>query len=283
MVAAPKIIADVVLYRLRKLEMANLAAATSIALALHLPWPDVAYRTLFAFVLNVLIYLNNDYLDVALDLHSENKDADKSRFLADHLSAARGAQWALLAVLVVAAVVHDAGLLLPLCAGGGICVAYSASLKRRPYVDVLAMMAWGVAMPLCGVPITNALGLCMALQLGLYSGVFETIQVLRDHDDDAKQGVRTTSVVLGTERTLALARVLMVLCSAYALLVMHPLSAAISAGALLVPFDARHVARYWTRIKLVYGIAWLVLCASVWLHGHSGGMFLHAAAASIQP
>jgi 4-hydroxybenzoate polyprenyltransferase len=274
MVAAPKIIADVVAYRLRKLEMANLAAATSIALALRLPPGDVVFRTLFAFVLNVLIYLNNDYLDVALDLRSETKDQRKSRFLADHMRSARRAQWALLGALVAAALAHDPGMLLPLAAGGGICVWYSAQLKRRPYADVLAMMAWGVAMPLCGAPVTSALGVCMALQLGLYSGVFETIQVLRDHDDDAKQGVRTTSVVLGAERTLALARVLMVAASAYALVVMHPLSATISAGALLVPFDARDVARYWTRVKLVYGVAWLALCAWVFLYGHSGGLFV---------
>jgi 4-hydroxybenzoate polyprenyltransferase len=273
MIAGLKVVADVVAYRLRKLEMANLAAAFSIAVALRLPWAEVAYRTLFAFVLNVLIYLNNDYIDVALDLRSDGKDAQKSRFLADHLRAALAAQWVLLALLVIAALARDPGLLWVLAAGGGICVAYSALFKARPYVDVLAMMAWGVAMPMCGSPIGSTLGVCMALQLGLFSGVFETIQVLRDHDDDAAHGVRTTSVVLGKERTHALVRILMVLASAYALVVMVPASAAIGAGALLVPFDAGHVERYWTRIKLVYGVAWLVLCAWVLLNGHSGGIF----------
>jgi 4-hydroxybenzoate polyprenyltransferase len=148
MVAGPKIIADVVAYRLRKLEMANLGAATSIALALHLPFAEVAYRTAFTFVLNVLVYLNNDYLDLGLDLRSESKDADKARFLADHMPAARRAQWTLLVLLIVAALSYDPGLLLPLIAGGGICLAYSAKFKHRPYLDVLAMMAWGVAMPM---------------------------------------------------------------------------------------------------------------------------------------
>jgi 4-hydroxybenzoate polyprenyltransferase len=123
----------------------------------------------------------------------------------------------------------------------------------------------------------------MALQLGLYSGVFETIQVLRDSDDDAKQGLRTTSVVLGKPRTLALARVLMVCASAYGLCFMHPVSATISAGALLLPFDARNVARYWTRVKVVYGIAWLALCAWVLLNGNSGGILVrigHAGASA---
>ena len=280
MLAGPRIIADVVAYRLRKLEMANLGAATSIAIALHLPWREVAYRTLFASVLNVLVYLNNDYCDVALDLRSQTKDAGKARFLADHMPAARHAQWALLLSLVIAALRFDPGLLLPLVVGGGSCFLYSSRFKRRPYVDVLTMMVWGVAMPMCGAPITSTLGLCLALQLGLYSGVFETIQVLRDGDDDARQGLRTTSVVLGRQRTLALARVLMVLASAYGLVVMHPLSATVGASALLVPYDAGNIARYWTRIKVVYGLAWLVLCAWVLLNGDSGGVLLrvgHAA------
>ena len=46
----------------------------------------------------------------------------------------------------------------------------------------------------------------MALQLGLFSGVFETIQVLRDADEVAEEGVRTTAVALGKPRTLMLAR-----------------------------------------------------------------------------
>ena len=62
--AALRIVAAVVGYRLRKLEMANLVAALSIAIALRLPWPEVAYRTAFAFFLNALVYLNNDYIDV---------------------------------------------------------------------------------------------------------------------------------------------------------------------------------------------------------------------------
>src|ERR1700755_942845 len=95
--AAVKIVVDVLVFRLRKLEMANLAAATSIALTLGLSWTTVAWRTLFALVLNVLVYLNNDYIDVAVDLQAGNKDAQKSRFLADNMRAALVAQLALLA------------------------------------------------------------------------------------------------------------------------------------------------------------------------------------------
>jgi 4-hydroxybenzoate polyprenyltransferase len=274
MVSALKIVLGVVVYRLRKLEMANLAAAASIAAALHLPLLDIAFRTMFAFFLNALVYLNNDYVDIELDLNSADKDAQKSRYLKDNLRSALWAQWVMLGMLVVAAVVYDIGMLVPLVTGGGICVWYSAVLKRRPYVDILAMMGWGVAMPLCGSPVESVLGWCLALQLGLFSGVFETIQVMRDSDEDAAEGVRTTSVVLGKERTLWLARGLMVLSSVYALLVLHPIAGAISVVALLLPFRPDRVESYWTRVKLTYGIAWLAICAFVYFAGHGEGLLL---------
>lgn len=263
--AGLKIVAGVVAYRIRKLEMANLAAATSIALALDLPFIDVVVRTSFAFVLNALVYLNNDYLDIDIDLNSADKDRGKSQYLASHKNAALATQWALSALLVALALVYDRGLLVPLFAGGGICFWYSAQLKHRPYLDIGAMIVWGITMPLCGTPITHPVGLWMALQLGLFSGVFETIQVMRDADEDAVEGVRTTGVVLGKRRTLRLARAQMLLCSLYAALFMHPWVAAVSLLALAVPFSELEIERYWNRIKMLYGVAWLVLC--VWVFG----------------
>jgi 4-hydroxybenzoate polyprenyltransferase len=267
-----KIVAGVVAYRLRKLEMANLAAAGSIAVSLHLHWLDIAIRTLFAFLLNVLVYLNNDYIDIAVDLQSADKDTDKARYLATHKSAALWAQLALVGLLVLLSAVYDAGLLVPLFAGGGVCWWYSWQLKRCPYLDILAMMVWGITMPLCGSPVMSLLGWSLALQLGLFSGVFESIQVMRDADEDAKEGVRTTGVVLGKARTLLLARVIMVGCTVYAALVLQPLAALISAAALVVPFSPNRVERYWTHVKLVYGITWLFICAWVFFKGESSGL-----------
>ena len=272
LVSALRISAGVVSYRLRKLEMANLAGALSIAAALHLPLLDIAYRTAFAFFLNVLVYLNNDYADVHLDLQSADKDAAKTRFLADNMGAALLAQGILLALLAAAALAHGGGLLVPLIAGGGVCIAYSRWIKRRPYLDIPAMMLWGFLMPLCGSPIDSVLGVCLALQLGLFSSVFETIQVLRDADADAAEGVRTTAVALGKRRTLQLARGLMLLSSVYAICVLHPLLGAVSVVTLALRFDEGAVARYWTRIKLVYGLCWLAICGFVYWRARSAGL-----------
>ncbi|HEX4339083.1 MAG TPA: UbiA family prenyltransferase [Polyangiaceae bacterium] len=281
MLVGLRIVIDVVVFRLKKLEMANLAAALAIALALRISVLGVAVRLAFAFALNIVVYLNNDYIDVELDLASTNKDTSKSRFLAEHLRAAFWAQIVLVVLLCMGAVAYDAGLLFPIIVGGGICWWYSAILKRRPYLDIIAMMIWGVAMPMVGSPVDRALGWCLAAQLGLFSGVFESIQVMRDADADAKEAdVRTTGVVLGVDRTLMLARVLMVTCTAYAALVMNPVAAAISAAALVVPFTRSDIAKYWTRVKLVYGVTWLVVCAFVFLSQRSSGLVWAVDAAS---
>lgn len=267
-----KILVGVVAYRLRKLEMANLAAAASIALALHLPLPEVVWRVVFAFFLNVLVYLNNDYIDVGMDLTNTGKDSEKTRYLAEHLGAAIAAQLVLVGICAAMAFAIDLGLLLPLVAGGGICWWYSAVLKRRPFTDILSMFVWGVAMPLCGLPWWSLLGWGMALQLGLFSTVFESIQVMRDSDDDAKEGIRTTGVVLGKAGTFQLARVFMIVCAAYAALVLHPISAGICAIALVIPFKEDQVAKYWTQVKMTYGFAWLFICGWVYLKSHSNGL-----------
>ena len=278
MLAGFRIVLAVVVYRLKNLEMANMAGAMSIAVALKLPLIDIVARGAFVFVLNALVYLNNDYVDIEIDLKSADKDASKARYLADNKRTALIAQWVLVALLAVFAVLYDIGLLVPLIAGGGVCWWYSAKLKHMPYADILAMIVWGVTMPLAGTPIDNMLGLAMTLQLGWFSGVFETIQVIRDADEDADEGVRTTGVVLGKKRALILAKALMLVVTAYAALYMHPFAAVITAVALVLPFIPTNIEKYWTRVKLTYGVAWLVICAWVFLYGESSGLL-----ASIRP
>jgi 4-hydroxybenzoate polyprenyltransferase len=278
-----KIVTDVIAFRLRNLEMANLAGAASIALVLHLPWFEVLYRTAFAFVLNAFVYLNNDYLDAADDLKSASRNTEKTRFLLEHRDAALAAQWGLLALLVAAALAFDAELLVALVLGGGSCVWYSRQLKRVPFVDVVAMAVWGLAMPLCGVPLGSALGWCLTLQLGLFAAVYETIQVMRDAGGDAAAGIRTTGVVLGRERTRLLSRALMLLACVFAALVLHPLTALLAAGALLVPLDHGDMERRWTRVKAVYGAAWLFTCAWIFFTGRSAGLLWSIAATTAAP
>jgi 4-hydroxybenzoate polyprenyltransferase len=156
-----------------------------------------------------------------------------------------------------------------LVAGGGICWLYSKYLKHMPVLDVAAMAGWGVVMPLCGSPLDRPLGIALAIQLGLFSAVFETIQVVRDRESDAQLGVRTTAVVLGAQRTFLLTRVLMVACAAYGAVMLHPASGALALGAVLLPMreGEREAQRLWTYVKAIYGSAWLLACAILYAEG----------------
>lgn len=258
------IIADVARYRLRRLEMANLVAAIAIMLALRLPALELGLRASFGLALNLLVYLNNDWFDLDDDLATTTRDRAKTRFLAAHRDAARRAQLGLLGLLVGLALVWGRGLWLPLLLGGGICVLYSAVLKRRPYVDVAAMMVWGAAMPAVGVPSGATEGWLLLGQLALFSGVFETIQVLRDHDEDRRRGVKTTAVVLGRDRTQWLVRGLLVLAGAYAAFVFTPVLALPALGAAAMSIPPGDITPYWHRVRMLLGPTLLCECVLVW-------------------
>lgn len=263
-----QILSDVTTYRLRRLEMANLGGTFALALALHLPWPEVALRLGFGLLLNILVYLNNDYLDGDDDLAADSRDHGKTDFLMRHRGAALRAQLGLVAALALLAAWHDDGLGLVLLLGGGVCFAYSLVLKRRPVVDVLAMMAWGVAMPLAGVPTDRiAEAAPLLVMLGLFSGVFESIQVVRDLDEDRARGVRTTAVVFGRGATLLLMRVLACAAavhawSSFGLAVAIPI-----AWGVVRPVADTDPNALWNRMRGLCGLAFVIACWRLWSGG----------------
>ncbi|MBL4687708.1 MAG: UbiA prenyltransferase family protein [Nannocystaceae bacterium] len=264
MADALRIIADVARFRLRRLEMANLVAAVAIMVSLRLPMSELLARTLFGVLLNLLVYLNNDWFDLEDDLASSTRDREKTEFLAAHRPAGVQAQLGLLGALVGFAVIWGGGLLAVLIVGAGVCAAYSKLLKRRPFVDVAAMMVWGAAMPAVAVPPGYEVGWLLLVQLALFSGVFESIQVLRDREGDARIGVRTTAVVLGAGPTQALARVLMLICAGYAAWMFHPLIAIGPLCAAMMPIGGE-LSKYWHRVRFILGPTLLAECAMIYL------------------
>jgi 4-hydroxybenzoate polyprenyltransferase len=286
MTAVVKILFDVAVFRLRRFEMANIAGALAIAFACHLGALEIGFRAVFAFLLNLLVYLNNDWYDLADDLAATGKDQNKNAYLAAHPRAAVHAQLGLFALLLALALVWGGGLLLALIAGAGVCFAYSAGLKRVPVVDVLAMIAWGMAMPLVGLAPGHPEGWLLLGQLGLFSGVFESIQIIRDHDADKQAGVRTTAVVLGLERAQWLARALMIAAGLYAGALFTWWIAPLPILAALIPLrrddidqpgvgqggrgsPGVEIDRYWNRVRVVLGLAMLAETAFVYFGGLS--------------
>lgn len=271
-VAALRIVWDVAVYRIARLEMANLVAAAAIVFALHAPPGEAAIRLVFGALLNLLVYLNNDFHDAEEDSAAPSKDADKTAFLRAHMGAAVAAQVFLLGALAFMAIAIDRGLFVPLIAGGGVCWAYSAVLKRRPYVDVLCMVVWGATMPAVAFSPDNKLGWLLVGLLALFSGAFESVQVIRDEAEDREAGVRTTAVALGPAATWWLLRGFIIVSAVYGVLLIHRWAGALPLLALLIP--RTEPSRYWNLLRLALGLAFLGACAQVYVYEQSAGALL---------
>lgn len=267
MAAALRILFDVAVFRLRRLEMANIGAAVAVAVACRASAAEVCARLAFAFVLNLFVYLNNDWFDLEEDLASPNKDQVKNTFLAAHRGEARLAQFGLVGLLAAFATFWGGGLWWPLVVGGGVCVAYSAALKRHPGIDIVAMILWGAAMPTVGLLPGHPEAWPLIAQLALFSGAFESIQVLRDREDDAKAGVRTTAVVLGETRTRALVRLMLALSAVYAALAFEWWLAVAPALAALAPMRSDRVVDDWHRTRVLLGLTFFAEVALVYMRG----------------
>ncbi len=258
--AAWRIAADVAAYRLRKREAGNLATSLTLAVALGLPWGDVAARAVFGALLNLFVYLVNDCFDVAIDLRAPGRDNERTRFLASHLDVAWGLCAGLALALAALGALHSSGLLVTALVNAVVIVAYSGALKHRPGADLAAMGVWGVSMAMVGFPLDSSMGWRLAGLLGLLSMVTESVQVLRDEPSDRAAGVRTTAVVWGPRATARAARALTLGAAVYAGVAIHPAGAALALG-VLVPLRPERAARSWDALRVLFGATWLALLA----------------------
>lgn len=274
MLTALRILWDVAVYRLQKREMANLAASLTVMAALRLSWHDVAWRLAFGLLLNLSVYLSNDWYDIEIDLASPDKDHRKARYLKEHRRAAWAAQATLVAGMAAIAVLHSTDLFVPLVAGAGLCWAYSAKLKRWPVADVLTITLCGVAGALVAVPLHSLAGWSLAGLLGLYAACFQTIQMVRDHDADAAFGVQTTAVRYGVGPAVALLRVLLFGSAVYTVLVLHAWIGSALLIAPALPIRPGQADRAWNVARLWLGVVWLGVVAAVWWTGTTAGWLL---------
>jgi len=280
--AALRIIWDALLYRVKRREANNALTTISLMVAFHLPWLDVGYRALYAVVLNVYIYLMNDYFDVELDLASPQKDQVKARFLAEHKGAGAGALIGLGLLLLGGAAAHSWLLVIAFGVNSFIVLIYSAWLKRKPMVDVVTMGLWGVSMALVGLPeVGSGLGWRLVGLLGLLCSCFEIIQVVRDEPGDRVTNIVTTAILLGSRGAAWLFRAMVVASAAYGSLLLSgqlpllapfgraaaaapfPVAAALLVAAVL-PLTPERADRTWDLCRLLFGAVWAALLAQVY-------------------
>lgn len=269
--AAWKVLADSAGYRIQKREAGNLVTSITLALGLALPIGDVAYRLLFGALLNVWVYLVNDCFDVEVDLKAPDRDKSRAQFLADHLGIGWWVSVALALFLAGLAAVHSLGLVLSLVTTVVVIVAYSALLKRRPVVDLLAMAGWGLSMALVGFPLDSGAGWRFAFLLVFLCMVTEAVQVLRDEPSDRPSGVRTTAVVLGPGMTAFIARALIVAAAVYTSLFLHRFMGPVLLLGVFVPLRVERASKSWDLLRVLFGLSWLVLLGLYYASGELSG------------
>lgn len=256
-------------YRVEKHEANNLLATLSMLLAFKVEGLDLILRVAFAILLNLLIYLLNDYCDLDVDLCDSQRDQPKTRFMAEHR---RASQLAVLGELVLLGGVAAAHVflfhtpLLPaaLVINVALYFAYSRWLKRIPIVDVLSMTLAGATSTMVGAP-NSVLGYQLLALLGLLSGSYEIVQVIRDAESDEQQGVRTTAVFLGPRLAAWLFRAIVLGAALYGVLLLGKWAAAGFVIALFLPLNVADAARSWDKARVIFGLSWLGLLVQIYL------------------
>jgi len=263
--AALRIILETTVYRVKRREANNLLTSVSLMLAFRLPWDDVLYRSVFAAVLNIYVYLINDYCDIDRDLASPQKDHDKARYMARNRGAAVGALIGLAALLVAGALYHSELLLLAFAANTVVVYTYSRWFKRMPVADVLIMSVCGVTISLVGLPEGSLLGWKMVGLLGFICASFEVIQVIRDEPGDRRSGVTTTAVLLGARASAWIFRAIVLGAAAYGVFVIGSFVPLALAPAVLFPLSPDGASRTWDWCRVLFGGVWGGLLILVWL------------------
>ena len=263
-VAALKIIWQSFGYRVRKREANNLAVTATMMLAFHMPFSDIVYRVAYALLLNIYVYLVNDFWDITVDLGSKGKDQDKTRYMAENRGAAVGAVLGLALLLLVGSLVHSRLLVIAFVANTLMIHVYSAWLKKVPIADLLMMALAGASMTMVGLP-DKPLGWKLLGLLSLLSACYEVIQVVRDEPEDRAKGVRTTAVLLGSRASAWIYRAIMAGAAAYGFWVVgSPIGLALLL-AVPLPLTPERASRSWDLARAVTGSVWLGLMAQLYL------------------
>jgi len=262
-----RIIAETLWYRVRRREGNNFLTTLSLMAALKLTWPDFLYRGGFALLLNIYVYLINDYCDVETDIASADKDHKKTVFLMEHRKAAGAALFSLALILGIAGILHSSLLFICFLANTVIVYSYSVWLKRMPYLDVIAMIVCGITMSLAAIPQNNVIAYRYLVVLGLICAAFEVVQIIRDEPDDRLAGIRTTAVRLGLFRARLIFVFLAVSAAAYSYFIINSLAGLLFFTSAAVPLTTKNASRSWDILRLIFGIAWLLMMAELWSRG----------------
>lgn len=259
-----RLLADTARDRIVRLEANTILGNLLLLIAFHFSALDFIIRMAVTLYINVLGYFINDYIDVDVDLANKDKDSSKALFIKEHKKTALALILYMSAAVIIATMFYSTSVCLAVVMLLLIVTIYTDSLKNTAYWDIIFIGLWGLALSWIAIPDFSWQGTQLILLLFLFGCSFETVQTLKDYEEDKKFGLTTTPIAIGVPGTLRVLRALYVVSALYALFVLRE-----PVGILLfIPLlfsTTQSMSVYWTKLKVTCGIVWLVIMVRLYV------------------
>ena len=258
-----KLLADTAKDRILRLEANTILGNFLLLIAFHFGPLDFLIRMIVTLYINLLGYFINDYIDVEVDLASKDKDHTKALFIKQNQKTALSLIYFMCTVLIGFTFFYSASVCFAVVMLLLIVTVYTKYYKNTAFLDVLFIGLWGLALSWIAIPDFSLYGIKLILLLFIFGCCFETVQTVKDYEEDKKFGLTTTPVRIGLSNTFHLLRGLYILAAVYSVLVLREI-----AGLLMVlPLffsSSQKPGVYWTKLKIVCGIIWLTIMIRVY-------------------
>lgn len=264
-----RLLADAIIDRLKRKEANSLITNFMLLLAFHFGTLDIAVRIAVTFVLNVLVYFINDFIDVEIDLANDKKDHAKALYIKAHKRTAFALIVCMTAALLILTLLYSKSVCLGVILALLIIFLYTDYFKNMAYLDIIGCFVWGVSMAWPAIPDFSPQGIKLILLIGIFTASFEVVQCIKDYDSDKKYDLRTTPIVIGIPRAFLLARSLYVVATLYTVFVLGEIQGILLLVPILFRTDQR-MDTYWMKLRVVYGIVWVTIMVRLYFGWYTG-------------
>ena len=215
-----RLLSDAIIDRLKRKEANSLITNFMLLLAFHFGVADIAIRMAVTFVLNVLVYFINDFIDVEIDLANEKKDHTKALYIKEHKRTAFALIVCVSAALLILTLLYSQSVCFGVILALLIIFLYTDYFKNMAYFDIIGCFVWGVSMAWPAIPDFSPQGIKLILLIGVFTASFEVVQCIKDYESDKQYDLRTTPIVIGIPKAFLLARSMYVLAAVYTVFVL---------------------------------------------------------------
>jgi len=253
-----KLLADTAKDRIIRLEANSIPGNLVLLIAFHFSILDIIIRMAITLYINLLGYFINDYIDVEVDLANKDKDQSKALLIKEHKKTALALILCMSAVLIMATMFYSTHVCLSVVLLLLIVTIYTAKYKNKAFWDIIFIGLWGLALSSIAIPAFGWQEIQLILLLFLFGCSFETVQTIKDYEEDKKFGLTTTPIVIGVPKTLLTLRVIYIISTVYALFILREPFGILLLFPLLFK-TSQDMSTYWTKLKISCGIVWLII------------------------